>query len=1431
MNFQAGYILDGVSQIINKQFEYKSFFKHSLKDNEVNKLRGLFENISSFNLTFPTNKEIDYLCINPCLAVQNNILTRGLPTRAPIVVEEALEKAGLVLRNFDKEYEEKFSLGNIMIPYSEFFEVLHLVYPKLDIDRNNYAGQLDSDLEWKFLQNESPVFKQILQPQRFFSTLNPKGTNSKRLDFSYSIPYKVPFKTGVDYNGDIILSPSYKTVIFEVDGPHHLSTEYLIYDKIRDNLANEANAEVIRYPFSKIDQQTDISKDFDQTLIDILNKNYGRSIVENLPLYTIALLPFSVARIQKTLLEYFIRNPDVLNKEALNICFIERDIPGAALALQIFQDFVSNLNALLHDEDKLKLPQIHAVLLQDKNWLYDECLNCGLENIDWAQFSEDQYDLVIDSSMLLRDNIYNFNNTTSLNFLTVRSAHFVNQTIEGSRQIYCSEPLRYKPLVIRNEDTSYSPVAELIQPINYFLRNIFFKKSFREGQLPIISRALQKAPVIGLLPTGGGKSLTFQIPAFMQPGLTVIVDPIKSLMEDQVRVLKENWIDSVAYINSSQDDTTKNQSIADFKLGKKQMIFISPERFVIENFRDVLSNIHSTGFGQNIIYCVVDEVHCLSEWGHDFRTDYLMLGKNAQTYSYSRNSSDERDRTKIGLIGLTATASFDVLADIERELSIESDDVAQATIMIENTIRPELFFRVVDVSRFEDRSVALVEEMKSFKETFAYFNDPEVLLQSQKHHFDKFDKLDFCQRDEFNTPVTDNDGLIFQKKDSFLFQNNLSDQASITFCAVKGTDKNDNGEFRNKKGVRYVEQQLHMNGIPATFYHSPDNDQQQKIITENFNLFTGGKVNNMVCTKAFGMGIDKDNIRSTYHINYSGSLESLVQECGRAGRDKKTAVSTIFVDPRKKYAINPIMLYKYVPGLNSFQMKIVRESLDPEDKTLATKEDFLNYLAECEFKYMRKDGNEAALAPAYVKFLKEVIPRYANEILTVSSPDREIHDFFFNLAFKGAKIEKAQLSRLLNRTEFNLEADVQPPFREVFNSTQEGDFRFYLAFEHNLLAETEDKVVQHLPNDKKEKKDEIKWVFKDSNDVEDFWFNMNLRGILNEVDLSDTQIAEIEEPFLASRDKNETGKIVYRLNALGVLKSYTKDYNKKFYKCTFYKAASIDFYLNNLSKYLRRYQSEITVEKEIEKISEFLSFDPKNLVDDILVLLFHIADFSMTEIAHKRKIATDEIKKHLEEMLSMEGTDLEKNFYLKEQIYYYFNAKYAKPHFKEDGKEVSLLDDYRKYQDKILKPTEILYKFISDEILKFGTEQNNYKHLIGSCKKITYSLTTAELETDWILSLLNAFALYSTNNISYRNEANFVIRSGFDRLFSDNNFHQDDYGLVKKIFENYFKKLSANIRPDNPSIFDIDLIKNDLLQNLQAQQIEKLLNNYKTQLI
>jgi ATP-dependent DNA helicase RecQ len=103
--------------------------------------------------------------------------------------------------------------------------------------------------------------------------------------------------------------------------------------------------------------------------------------------------------------------------------------------------------------------------------------------------------------------------------------------------------LNFKNLVDKKNDGSYSSIEKYEKNINFFIQNIFRKSSFRPGQLPIISRALQQKPVIGLLPTGGGKSLTYQLPVFLQPGLCLVVDPIKSLMEDQVRVLNNNWID------------------------------------------------------------------------------------------------------------------------------------------------------------------------------------------------------------------------------------------------------------------------------------------------------------------------------------------------------------------------------------------------------------------------------------------------------------------------------------------------------------------------------------------------------------------------------------------------------------------------------------------------------------------------------------------------------------------------------------------------------------------------------------------------------------------------------------------------------------------------------------------------------------------------
>jgi len=144
------------------------------------------------------------------------------------------------------------------------------------------------------------------------------------------------------------------------------------------------------------------------------------------------------------------------------------------------------------------------------------------------------------------------------------------------------------------------------------------------------NRALQNKSVIGLLPTGGGKSLTYQLAAMMQPGVTLIVDPLRSLMKDQYDGLIAAGIDSCAFINSTQTKEAKDDAERKMEQSKLLFIFLSPERLSIYKFREKLKNMHELNV--YFSYGVIDEVHCVSEWGHDFRFSYLHLGRNLYNY-------------------------------------------------------------------------------------------------------------------------------------------------------------------------------------------------------------------------------------------------------------------------------------------------------------------------------------------------------------------------------------------------------------------------------------------------------------------------------------------------------------------------------------------------------------------------------------------------------------------------------------------------------------------------------------------------------------------------------------------------------------------------------------------------------------------------------
>lgn len=582
----------------------------------------------------------------------------------------------------------------------------------------------------------------------------------------------------------------------------------------------------------------------------------------------------AVARIQKTLIEAIISERLDINKQEWNILVIEDNTSVAKISIEDFSETYHNLIALTNDYDEMVLPRLSVST--KKNAL-----------------SKKKYDAVIDVSI---DQPCNAKDVSFSDFKASNDCYFIvrsSERVYADRILYTTERISYKPLVERNSQGVYNRIEENCSKLRYFLNLIFRKEDFRPGQLPILNRALQLKSVIGLLPTGGGKSLTYQLAAMLQPAVTLVVDPLKGLMKDQYDGLLNTGIDCISYINS---DITKN-----FKEGRRrelaltgsqvQIMFLSPERLSIYRFRNVLRSMRESGV--YFAYGVIDEVHCVSEWGHDFRLAYLHLGRNL--FNYVLPKKVEGKDNHISLFGLTATASFDVLADVQRELSgtnafsLEED----ATVRYENTNRLELQYNVVEVDAKDANKAWGVGDIKE-KKLLEVINDAtQKKVDIQDNSAVKYIKERFIERENLIDPAIVNkiqDAKLDVDVENGWYKQTNTDTAGIVFC-IRASEK-------TNLSVPSVEATLREKGLSSisTFKGGDDTEYQ--------DAFLKGKTCMMVATKAFGMGIDKSNVRMTFHLNYPGSLESFVQEAGRAGRDKKMALATIMYSPEKFWVKN-----------------------------------------------------------------------------------------------------------------------------------------------------------------------------------------------------------------------------------------------------------------------------------------------------------------------------------------------------------------------------------------------------------------------------------------------------------------------------------------------------------------------------------------------
>lgn len=586
----------------------------------------------------------------------------------------------------------------------------------------------------------------------------------------------------------------------------------------------------------------------------------------------------AVARIQKTLIEAIISERLDINKQEWSILVIEDKTSVAKISIEDFSETYHNLIALTNDYDEMVLPRLSVST--KKNAL-----------------SKKKYDAVIDVSI---DQPCNAKDVSFSDFKASNDCYFIvrsSERVYADRILYTTERISYKPLVERNSQGVYNRIEENCSKLRYFLNLIFRKEDFRPGQLPILNRALQLKSVIGLLPTGGGKSLTYQLAAMLQPAVTLVVDPLKGLMKDQYDGLLNTGIDCISYINS---DITKN-----FKEGRRrelaltgsqvQIMFLSPERLSIHRFRNVLRSMRESGV--YFAYGVIDEVHCVSEWGHDFRLAYLHLGRNL--FNYVLPKKVEGKDNHISLFGLTATASFDVLADVQRELSgtnafsLEED----ANVRYENTNRLELQYNVVEVDAKDIQKSKEVDCLKENTLLEVIDDATRKIVEIQNEDAVETIKKRFIERE--NLMDSDKVSHIYHTDlsvdvESDWYNRTYTDTAGIVFCLRA------NREYKANvyNSVPTVETTLRNHGVRSISTYKGGDD------TACQDSFLKGGTNIMVATKAFGMGIDKSNVRMTFHLNYPGSLESFVQEAGRAGRDKKMALATIMYSPEKFWVKN-----------------------------------------------------------------------------------------------------------------------------------------------------------------------------------------------------------------------------------------------------------------------------------------------------------------------------------------------------------------------------------------------------------------------------------------------------------------------------------------------------------------------------------------------
>jgi ATP-dependent DNA helicase RecQ len=524
-------------------------------------------------------------------------------------------------------------------------------------------------------------------------------------------------------------------------------------------------------------------------------------------------------------------------------------------------------------------------------------------------------------------------------------------------------------------------------------------KTFRPGQEKVIDNILGGKSTVVIMPTGGGKSLCYQLPALILDGITIVISPLIALMKDQVDSLNRIGIPAT-FINSSISLQETTNRLYEVKDGKYKLLYIAPERFYSREFTEALKEIKVSLFA-------VDEAHCISQWGHDFRPSYMKL-----KYAIAELNNPI-------VLALTATATPEVREDIIVQLGLINPE-----LVITGFARPNLQFGVVHASEGQK---------------------PQIIVDAI-------------------SAIEDGVGIIY----------------------VGTRSRADN-----------LLQILLENNIEAAVYHAGMDPEDRKWVQENF---MSGKVKVIVATNAFGLGIDKSNIRFVIHYDMPGTIEAYYQESGRAGRDGRPSFCLLLYNSRDRYLQEffikgdnppPQLIYEIYNALTE----------QATDTVLITYAELSEMLSEkvpdmavgTILKILEREGYIARTherdGSAYIKLLKD----FNYIISTFSGRSKKKAQTFNKLYAKFADELTAGWQVNLEEASNILEISKDSFLRLVRSLSEDGLVEYRPPFKGTEIKILKKVSAEELNIDIEALKEKLKNAYKKLDRIEDYVFHSDCR--------------------------------------------------------------------------------------------------------------------------------------------------------------------------------------------------------------------------------------------------------------------------------------------------------------------------------------------------